>query len=335
MFDVISIGSATVDIFVKSNDFIVGNDLLSLNYSSKNEVTKSLICSGGGATNSSVSLSRLGLKTACLSLLGNDPLSLYIFKDLKDNNVSTDLLVHLNTETTDFSVILVAPDGGRSILTNRGPSRLENSHINWEKIISSNWYYLTSLEGNIELLEQFVGFANEHRIKIALNPGNRELAEPSRLVPLLSHVDFLLLNRTESENLTGITINQAGYWEKLLSYGAQIVAVTNGREGAYILTPEEKLFSPIINTAPVDETGAGDSFGSAFVGGLINRLSLTESLFWAIKNSASVICKQNQKLLKKGTTLLNSSILWNQFPLPIKFTVNGCFFLLPFYPPSV
>lgn len=289
MFDIISIGAATVDIFVKSDQFKVSDNLLSLEYSSKNEISSSLISSGGGATNSSVALSRLGLKAGCVSLLGDDPLSLYVFKDLKENNVTTDLLIHLNDERTDFSVILVAPDGGRSILTNRGSSRIENSHIVWDKLLNTSWFYISSLEGNLELLELLIGFATEHQIKIALNPGNRELSELARLIPLLSRVDFLLLNKIESETLVDIDVNQKGYWEKLLSYGSKITAITNGREGAYILTQEEKLFSPIINTKPIDETGAGDSFGSTFIGAQILHLSLNDSLFWAIKNSASVV----------------------------------------------
>ncbi len=289
MFDIISIGAATIDIFVKSDQFVVKDNLLGLEYSSKNEITYSLISSGGGATNSAVAISRLGLKAGCLSLLGNDPLSLYIFKDLKENNVATDLLIHLDNEVTDFSVILVSPDGGRSILTNRGSSRLEKSQIVWDKLINTTWFYITSLEGNLELLEQLVGFATEHQIKIALNPGNRELSETTRLVPLLSHVDFLLLNKAESELITGIEVNQTGYWEKLLSFGSKITAVTNGREGAYILTREQKLFSPIINTKPIDETGAGDSFGSTFIAAQTHHLNLNDSLFWAIKNSASVV----------------------------------------------
>ena len=60
MFDVISIGGATIDIFAKSKQFTVDNNLLSLEYSAKAEISQSLICSGGGATNSAVSFSRLG-----------------------------------------------------------------------------------------------------------------------------------------------------------------------------------------------------------------------------------------------------------------------------------
>jgi sugar/nucleoside kinase (ribokinase family) len=296
VFDIISIGAATVDIFVKTDSFTVKGESLNIPASTKSEMSEGLLCSGGGATNSSVSLSRLGLKTSCLSLLGNDPLSLYIFNDLGSNRVSTELLVHKNQESTDYSVILVANDGSRSIITNRGSTHLEiDDFSNWDKLKNTSWFYITSLEGNLDLLEQIIGFAVEHHIKISLNPGNRELASAARLIPLLKNVDFLLLNGAESEILTGIAVNEGKYWETILSYGSAITAITNGRLGAYVVNPEQKLFSPIINTTPVDETGAGDSFGSAFVGGLFNHLSLSDSLFWAIKNSASVVSKLGAK----------------------------------------
>jgi sugar/nucleoside kinase (ribokinase family) len=287
MFDVISIGAATVDIFVKSDSLKIANNLLSVEASSKNEIKDSLITSGGGATNSSVSFSRLGLKSACISLVGQDPLTQYINYDLTHNKVHKLLIT--TPESTDYSVILVADDGSRTILTNRGTTRLEISQINFDQLLNCHWLYISSLEGNFDLLEHLIGFALENKIKIALNPGRRELSNLSHLQPLLKHLDFLLVNGNESEILTGINIYQSQFPEKLLSFGAKINAVTNGRDGAYIYTSDGRLYSPILNVHPVDETGAGDAFGSTFVASLIHENSLETSLEWGIKNSASVV----------------------------------------------
>lgn len=288
MFDVISVGAATVDIFVKSKQFRVDDQTLSVAYSSKNEIDQSLITSGGGATNSSVSFSRLGLKTACLSLIGDDPLSQYITADLAKDKVDTSLLHLDKSNSTDFSVILVAPDGGRTIFTSRGDSRLENKHFCWSKL-NSKWLYITSLEGNLDLLEKIIGYAKESDIKISLNPGNRELNHLKVLKPLLKHVDFLLLNKTEAQTLVDRPYSDPQFWTHLKSVGSSIIAVTKGREGAHVLSPSGDFFSPIINTRPVDETGAGDAFGSTFVSALIRGLSADQALHWSIKNSASVV----------------------------------------------
>lgn len=289
MSDIISFGAATVDIFAKSDHFRVKDKNLFLEYSSKNEIDHSLICSGGGATNSSTAFSRLGLSAAIVSLIGQDSLSHIITQELQKNKVNNKLIIAKKNESTDFSIILVAPDGGRSILTHRGSSRLESGDIPWKKINKPKWFYITSLEGNLGLLEQLIGYAKENDIKIALNPGNREISARQILMSLLSQVDFLLLNKVESEALTSTDFGQTNYWPKLKSSGSKIIAITNGRRGAHILTSDQNLFSPIINTTPVDETGAGDSFGSAFVAALFYGYSVKKALSWAIKNSASVV----------------------------------------------
>ena len=289
MYDVISIGAATVDVFVKSEVFNVQKKLLTLPASSKNEVDQSLFSSGGGATNSSVSFSRLGLKSACVSLIGQSHLNNFIFDDLKDNKVDSSFIVQNKKDITDFSVILVAPDGSRSILTNRGKFGLETKHFKWNLLKKTKWIYVTSLEGNLDLFEQIIGFAKENSIKISFNPGKRELLQKRRILPLIKLVDFLLLNREEAEMLVDLSHQHSQFWDQLHQLKSPLIAVTNGREGAHILINGKQYYSPILNTHAVDETGAGDAFGSTFVAALIHNLDPKEALFWSIKNSASVV----------------------------------------------
>jgi len=296
MFDIISIGSATVDIFIQSDQFVVKKDQnfpsgssLSVDFPSKPEISQFLISSGGGATNSSVAFSRLGLKSAPVSLIGHDLLQNYITADLKTAKIPTTFLASSPKEKTDFAVILVAPNGGRTILVNRGASRLTEKHLSFSKIQKTKWFYITSLEGNLDLLEKLIGFAREHNIKVSLNPGSREISQTSKLLPLLKFVDFLLLNRSEAESLISRNFKQKSFFKKIQSLGPVYTAVTCGRQGAHLLSRQDNYFSPVIKTKTVDETGAGDAFGSTFVAGLIHQLSPSRALFWAMKNSASVV----------------------------------------------
>jgi sugar/nucleoside kinase (ribokinase family) len=289
MYDVISIGAATVDVFVKSEVFNVQKKLLTLPASSKNEVDQSLFCSGGGATNSAVSFSRLGLKSACVSLIGQSHLNNFIFDDLKKDKVDSSFIIQNKKDITDFSVILVAPDGSRSILTNRGKYGLEAKHFKWSLLKKTKWLYITSLEGNLDLFEQIIGFAKENNIKISFNPGKRELLQKKRILPLIKLVDFLLLNREEAEMLVDLSSKHSQFWDQLHQLKSPLIAVTNGREGAHILIDGKQYYSPILNTHAVDETGAGDAFGSTFVAALIHGQDPKEALFWGIKNSASVV----------------------------------------------
>jgi ribokinase len=288
-FDVISIGSATVDIFVKSKDLISTPGIVGLKPSSKNEISQSLICSGGGATNSSVAFTRLGLKSACISSIGNSYLNGYIFDDLKKNKVDDQFIYSDKSDITDFSVIIVPEGGGRSILTNRGLGGLQSKNIPWNKIKKTKWFYITSLEGNLDLLEQIIGFAKENNIKIALNPGRRELVHRRRILSLVKMADFLLLNREESELLLDLDFDNILSSNLIHQLNISFVAVTAGANGAYVFSQSRQFFSPAINKKPIDETGAGDSFGSAFTAALIYQKTPQEALFWAVKNSGSVV----------------------------------------------
>src|SRR3989344_4869800 len=79
MFDIVSIGSATRDVFlgvddfkrIKSPDFSTG-EALCLPYASKLEIKKMVFTSGGGGTNAAITFARQGFKTACISVVGND-----------------------------------------------------------------------------------------------------------------------------------------------------------------------------------------------------------------------------------------------------------------------
>lgn len=289
MYQIISIGAAVLDIYAQSEQFITDDKFLSLLKSSKNEISSGNICCGGGAANSSVTFSRLGLKSACLALVGDDVLRLIVRHHLYKNGVSRRLIIENKNDTTDYSIILVANDGTRSVLTNRGSTRLETKMIKFSKLKDTKWFYITSLEGNIDLLEKLIGFAKESNIKVSLNPGRRELKKISQIRSLFQFVEFLQFNTEEAQIATGESFDSPRFWSVIESFGAKITAVTNGRDGAYIFTQGTVYYSPVLNDRPVDETGAGDAFGSAFVAALFHGRDPQKALFWGIKNSASVV----------------------------------------------
>ena len=108
-------------------------------------------------------------------------------------------------------------------------------------------------------------------------------------------VDFLLLNREESEMLMDLPFNEGNFIAEINQLKIPIITITAGHDGAYLLTDSKQYYSPIINTHPVDETGAGDAFGSTFVAGLIHQKTPQDALFWAMKNSASVVSALGSK----------------------------------------
>ena len=71
--------------------------------------------------------------------------------------------------------------------------------------------------------------------------------------------------------------------------GPKVVVVTDGARGVYVATEKQVLFHPSLSVDVIDTLGAGDAFGSCFVGALRRGLSCEEALRCGIVNSASVI----------------------------------------------
>lgn len=273
-FDVVSFGSAFVDVYLQSPEFKISGPALCEVYGGKIKVSKMVITTGGGATNSTVAFERLGLQAAAVCCVGLDHWGLFVRQELKKEGVSQ-LYVQQSPQATSYSTILVAENGGRTALVYRGASNELNwRRVDWDKL-DPLWFYASSLGGDFQLLTKIVRVAQEKKIKIAFNPGSQELKAVTKLKPFLRFIDVLLLNRQEAEDLGKLS-------------GPKIIAVTEGKNGASLILGKKKIKAPAMKVKTIEETGAGDAFGSGLVAGIIQGLKPEEALRMGIVNGASV-----------------------------------------------
>ncbi len=299
-FDVISFGSATLDVFLKSPDFqivkaaknaFIQNSLV-IPYGVKAEVTDLVMNSGGGGTNTAVGFARLGLKSAVVARCGWDFAGKMVRSEIKKEKVADEFLVQLEGEKTDYSTILIGPDGNRTILVYRGGTRLESTFLDFKKL-NSLWFYVASLEGNLDLLADLIDFSQKNHVKVALNPGKKEIEQKERLLNLAKKAEVFNVNQEEASLLTG----EEKAFEKLVELLPQTtVVVTKGAEGVVVNFPYQGiLMMEGFNVKMADQTGAGDGFGAGFVGGLAKGLELEKALKLGVANGASVVTKIGAK----------------------------------------
>ncbi|HUS59788.1 MAG TPA: carbohydrate kinase family protein [Nevskiaceae bacterium] len=302
MFDVISIGSATLDVFIKSSDLkllktdeVFTGEAIIAPYGAKCEVEKLVITSGGGGTNTAVGFARLGVKAAVLARCGWDFAGRMIRKELKKEKADDSLLIQIEGDQTDYSTILIGPDGGRSILVYRGGTKLEKSVIDFSKL-KTRWFYISSLEGNLDLLNELVAFAKKNKIKVAINPGRREIGKRQELLPILEKVDVLIVNREEAAKLVDEEFFDLKLFKKAALVSQGIVVVTKGAEGVYLFDSKDNLLvSDGFKVEMVDATGAGDGFGCGFVAGLVKGWKLEDALKLGISNGAAAVTEIGAK----------------------------------------
>lgn len=314
-FDVLTVGGAVRDItfytdqgkIFNTPDNLTAQKMLAFEYGAKINIAESYYGFGGGATNTAVSLTRLGLKTAAIIRLGKDEDAEDVYLNLKKERVNTSFIQNDNQNHTGLSFILGdKKDKDHVAFTYRGTN--DNLVFQARKMLeaNANWFYITSLSGPIWLktLRLFFNFAQKNSIKVIWNPGNKQLQAGKKvLAGLLKQTSILILNKDEAIELvlSGIKVGRRSpnYLSRplyllniLKDWGPKIVVITEGKRGAYAFDGKNIYQQKAKRTKAADTTGVGDAFGSAFLAGFISsRGDIKKSLEWGILDSASV-CSQ-------------------------------------------
>lgn len=305
MYDVVSIGSATQDVFVSSDQTclisIHGADsdqqYLAYEYGAKVAVDHLFITTGGGATNTAISFARLGLKAGIICEVGQDDAGQMIERTLAAEGVQTRMMTRNAELTTGYSVILTGPTGDRTVLVHRGAGcGLTRPEVDWDALRQTQWLYLSSLAGeSAALWDDLAAFASEQHLRLVLNPGGQQIKRGlAGLTSILSTADTLFLNQREAYQLLGHEERRGEEDERealsqLVATGCKRVVMTRGGEGAMAYDGREFYSIPAPVVQVVSNLGAGDAFASGCVAALHRGLSLPEALQVGTANSGSVV----------------------------------------------
>src|SRR3989344_4585350 len=126
---VITIGSATLDVYVKSKafkvlksaEFFTGEGGC-LAVGSKNEADEIFVDTGGGATNTAVTFANLGIPVSVLTRVGDDLFGREVERVMREKKVGLEFLQQDKKLSTSYSTLLLLGTGERSVLVYRGAS---------------------------------------------------------------------------------------------------------------------------------------------------------------------------------------------------------------------
>jgi len=292
----LTLGSGILDIFIQSPQFRLDKEKTGVwlcgKYDAKLEIENLVMASGGGGTNVAVGLARQNVKAGIVCELGNDPAGEMVLSELEKEGVKIEGVIQEKDEQTAVSVVLVAKEGGRTILVHRGASRMltkEDINLNWweDNLEKDGWVYMSNLGEQWEVIGKVIDWVNETGRKLCWNPGMNEI-QNLKLASSVRQTGFeiLMLNQKEYEELK----------TKNYKLKANYLVITKGSDGGEVFRPEadESLAQRIYKweakkVKVVDSTGAGDAFGSGLVGGLIRGLSWEKAIESAKNNAVSVI----------------------------------------------
>jgi ribokinase len=286
-FDVVSFGSAVVDVFVDT-DVAEKNNSISYQVGGKILIKELKFDIGGGGTNTAAAFSRLGFKTGCICKVGDDGNGEKILELLKKENVDFLGEIEKNSKS-GYSIILDSRGGDRTILTYKGAN--DEISIKDIKKFKTKWLYLSSLLGkSFETQKKLAGIMKKRGTKIAFNPSSY-LIKNKNLNSILKITDVLVLNKEEAEMLMAKNSDkrERDLLNGLYNLTKGIVVITDKDRLIKCYDGNKKFFLKPNKVKVVERTGAGDAFASGFVAGRIVGKPVKECLKLGLRESESVI----------------------------------------------
>ena len=296
--DFLAIGDIVIDAFIKLQDAEVevenGVEMLEMRFGDKIPYDSvKVVKAVGNAPNASVSAARLGLHSASMTHVGNDDFGKECIATLKENNVITDYVTTEDGKNTNYHYVL-SFQAERTILIKH-----EAFNYDLEKQTQSmipKWLYFTSVgEDSMQYHADIAKWVTDNNIKMAFQPGTFQIElGPEKLADVYQASELFFCNVQEAQKILKTKESDVKLLMKQVhDLGPNIVCITDGKDGAYAYDSynDSYWFHPIYPDpkAPVERTGAGDSFSSTFTAALIKGKSVSEALSWGPINSMNVV----------------------------------------------
>ena len=291
LYDVVGIGNAIVDVisheeekFLDSHNLIKDSMALidtETAVSLYNEMSPTVQSSGGSAANTMSGVASLGGKAAYIGKIRDDHLGEFFAHDVNAAVVHFEVKPASEGLPTARSMIIVTPDGSRTMNTYLGISTnlskddldvhlLENAQILYCE------GYIWDIETTKDTIRSAIAIAKgaNRTISFTLSDSFCVSRHKDEWIELIhGQVDILFGNEDEIKELSGCgTLTEAAQW---IQGKVKVACLTLAERGSIIVTEDEIIGvgAKAVNQV-IDSTGAGDLYASGFLFGYARGLDL-------------------------------------------------------------
>ena len=247
-------------------------------------IGESFMASGGSVANTSHGLASLGARAGFIGKIADDELGAVFTRDLHEAGVSFFPAPKDHGLPTGRCVIVVTPDGQRTMNTYLGAGAvLHPSDIDRAAVQSAEWVflegYLFDKDDAKAAFRVAARYAHEAGRKVALTLSDSFCVQRHHddfLALVDDEVDLLFANEHELTTLYG-TEDFSEAVGKLRDC-CPLAVVTRSKRGSAVVTADEFIEVPSLPVDPiVDATGAGDMYAAGFLYGITHGKSLEQS----------------------------------------------------------
>ena len=279
-FDILGIGNAMVDVLAAVDDaFLSRHDmhkgrmaLLDRDAAERLHAAMpaGVVQGGGSAANTCVVAAMLGARSAFLGKVGDDELGVAFRRDMVASGVHFPTAPLADGAPTARCLILVTPDGQRTMNTYLGACVAFGERDLDEALIADAAFL--SLEGYLfdppaaqAAFRRATAVAHAAGRRVALSLSDPFCVDRHRTAfrDLVRNVDILFANETEI-----CSLYEADAWDAAAAAARRdvpLAALTRSEQGSVIFSGQQRVVVPAEPTRVVDTTGAGDAYAAGFL----------------------------------------------------------------------
>ncbi len=273
MYDLISIGNISVDLFFKGDSLTYKDARFQLAVGGKYFADEFHTSIGGGGANVAIGAAKAGLKTAVLGVVGDNPFKKMIAHVLEVYKVSGKLCM-VEKDYSNVSCILLNKNGERSIVHYTTPHQhILSKDVSINRLIDTKIVYLGNLpDVPLSERETVLGLCKKNNILTVLNLGVKDCRRPKKQIEeLLKKVDILILNGHEFAELVKAQYKDLKFSEDVVKWyipnlSNTMIIITEGKNGSYGYSKNKVFHQKAVEVDKViDTTGAGDGYTAGFI----------------------------------------------------------------------
>ncbi|MBE5769995.1 MAG: carbohydrate kinase family protein [Clostridia bacterium] len=240
---------------------------------------------GGPCATALVAAQKLGVTTAYMGTIGDDPFGTFMMDDLKKWNVNTDY-VKVIPDTVSFHAVVVLNQktASRTCVWNKGTVAAPTAEDLNEEVIKNA--KVLHLDGH--MLDAAIYAAKkckEWGVKVSHDAGG---TYPG-IEKLMEYVDWLIPSEEFALKMTGAATAEEAAQKLYETYHPELVVLTQGVKGGILLDEKGMRHYDSYKVEVKDSNGCGDTFHGAFVAGKIHGLSNDDACKYA-SAAAAIKC---------------------------------------------
>lgn len=231
---------------------------------------------GGDTSNCAIAAARQGARAGYMTRLGQDTFAERLMALWRQEGVDTAAIQRDPKAPTGMYLVSHGPEGHSFSYYRAGSAAalMTPQDIRPEMVKRAGLLHVSAIsqaisESAADAVFAAIEMAREAGVRVSYDTNLRLNLWPLARARAIIHAaiemsDIVLPGLDDAIKLTGLSEPEA-IADFYLGRGAGLVALTLGREGALVATPDERRRIPPFQVRAVDATGAGDTFDGAFL----------------------------------------------------------------------